>query len=228
MSSPHVIVVEDEANILELLTFNLSRDGFRVTPCVDGEQGLVAARGNPPDLVILDLMLPGIDGLRVCRMLKEDPRTAHVPVVMLTARGEEADIVAGLELGADDYVTKPFSPRVLLARLRAVLRRHEGAVTDPSATVAYRGVIVNPGRHEVLVDGGSVQLTATELRILHFLLRRPGWVFTRDQIISAVHGDDYPVTDRSIDVQVVSLRKKLGAAGSLVETVRGVGYRFKE
>jgi two-component system phosphate regulon response regulator PhoB len=228
MSQPHVIVVEDEANILELLAFNLAKDGFRVTPCASGEEGLEAARRSPPDLVLLDLMLPGIDGLRVCRLLKEDPRTARVPVVMLTARGEEADIVAGLELGADDYVTKPFSPRVLLARLRSVLRRQGAAPAADDGSVSHLGVVVNPGRHEVLVEGQPVQLTATELRILHFLARRPGWVFTRDQIISAVHGDDYPVTDRSIDVQVVSLRKKLGPAGALVETVRGVGYRFKE
>jgi len=228
MTPTRIVVVEDEATLLELLTFNLAKEGFLVCPCASGEEGLAAARRSPPDLVLLDLMLPGIDGLAVCRALKGDPQTAKVPVVMLTARGEESDIVAGLELGADDYVTKPFSPRVLLARLRSVLRRRGQVAVPEDAAVSHLGVTVNPGRHEVLVGDEAVQLTATELRLLHVLIRRPGWVFTRDQIISAVHGDDYPVTDRSIDVQVVSLRKKLGAAGTLVETVRGVGYRFKE
>jgi two-component system phosphate regulon response regulator PhoB len=229
MTPPRIVVVEDQPSILELLTFNLAREGFSVAPCVSGEEGLEAARKAPPDAVLLDLMLPGIDGLEVCRRLKADPRTARVPVVMLTARGEEADIVAGLELGADDYVTKPFSPRVLVARLRSVLRRHaEGPVAGLDQPVEHRGVVVNPGRHEVLVDDTPVALTATELRLLHVLVRRPGWVFTRDQLISAVHGDDYPVTDRSIDVQVVGLRRKLGDAGALLETVRGVGYRFRE
>ena len=230
METARIVVVEDEAAIREVLSFNLSREGFGVVPCASGEEGLAAVRREVPDLVLLDLMLPGIDGLSVCRTLKHDPRTATVPVVMLTARGEEADIVAGLELGADDYVTKPFSPRVLVARIRSVLRRHAqpDPEADPEAACAHRGVSVSPGRHEVRVDGVPVPLTATELRLLHVLVRRPGWVFTRDQLISAVHGDDYPVTDRSIDVQVVGLRKKLGGAGELIETVRGVGYRFRE
>ena len=181
-----------------------------------------------PDLVVLDLMLPGLDGMEICKIIKRDPRTAHVPIVMLTARSEDTDIVAGLELGADDYITKPFSPRVLIARIRAVLRRKSKEQTDEQATIQFQDLVINPGRHEVLVDGVPVELTSTEFRLLHFLARRPGWVFTRNQIVKGVHGYDYPVTERSIDFQIASLRKKMGAAGKYIHTVRGVGYRFRD
>jgi two-component system phosphate regulon response regulator PhoB len=164
----------------------------------------------------------------VCRILKNDPKTSHVPVVMLTAKGEEADVVAGLELGADDYVTKPFSPRVLLARVKAVLRRRAAMTPEEDVTLQRHEIVINPQRHEVLVGGKPVELTHTEFRLLHYLARRPGWVFTRQQIIDNVRGDNYPITDRAVDVQVVGLRRKLGPAGDYVETVRGVGYRFKE
>ena len=192
------------------------------------EEALKSARSKAPDLVVLDLMLPGVDGLEVCRRLKTDPKTQHIPIVMLTAKGEEADIVAGLELGADDYITKPFSPRVLVARVRAVLRRRAREPADGTSVVRIGELVIHPGRHEVLVGGEAVQLTLTEFRILHFLARRPGWVFTRYQIVEGVQGEDAVVTDRSVDVHIVSVRRKLGKYGTYIETVRGVGYRFKD
>ncbi len=227
MANELILVVDDEEDILELVSYNLSRHGYKVDTLTTGEEALEIARKDPPDLIVLDLMLPGVDGLDVCRVLKNDKKTAHIPIVMLTAKGEEADVVTGLELGADDYITKPFSPRVLLARVRAVLRR--GMVPDDDAVpLRVHELVIDPGRHEVTVNGKRVTLTYTEFRLLHFLARRPGWVFTRNQIIDAVHGSDYPVTDRSVDVQVAGLRKKLGDHGAYIETVRGVGYRFKE
>jgi two-component system phosphate regulon response regulator PhoB len=228
MAKEKILVVEDEEDILELLRYNLTKEGYRVTGVRTGENALKAVRSDPPDLVLLDLMLPGVDGLEVCKTLKSDPNTHHVPIVMVTAKGEEADIVTGLELGADDYVTKPFSPRVLVARARTVLRRGRREPFDNAATTKVHDLVIHPGRHEVLVKGKSVKLTATQFRILHFLAQSPGWVFTRYQIVNAVHGEDYPVTDRSVDVQIVGLRKKLGAAGDYIETVRGVGYRLRE
>jgi two-component system alkaline phosphatase synthesis response regulator PhoP len=228
MAKEHILVVEDEDDILELLRYNLAKEGFRVTGVVSGEEALRTARSQPPDLIILDLMLPGMDGLTVCRELKHDAKTRETPIIMLTAKGEEADIVAGLELGADDYIIKPFSPRVLLARLRAVLRRQMLPPAAESDALVLHDLSIHPGRHEVLVQGQPVDLTVTEFRLLHFLARRPGWVFTRAQIVQGVQGEDYAVSDRAVDVQIVGLRKKLGAAGACIETVRGVGYRFKE
>ncbi len=228
MAKEHILVVDDEEDILELVRYNLSKDGYRVSMVMSGEEALKAARTTQPDVILLDLMLPGVDGLEVCRLLKQDPKTQHIPVIMLSAKGEEADIVTGLELGAADYITKPFSPRILLARLRAVLRRRATETVSESAPLAIHDLVIHPGRHEVLVKGQPVDLTVTEFRLLHMLARRPGWVFTRSQIVNGVHGDDYPVSDRSVDVQVVGLRKKLGVCGDYIETVRGVGYRFKE
>ncbi len=193
-----------------------------------GEDAIRKARAEAPELLLLDLMLPGVDGLEVCRVLKNDDRTSHIPILMLTAKGEEADIVIGLELGADDYMTKPFSPRILLARVRALLRRKAKETTEDTEMVQRHDLVIHPGRHEVLARGEPVELTHTELRLLHFLARRPGWVFTRNQIIDEVHGEDYAVTDRSVDVFIAGLRKKLGDSGRYIETVRGVGYRFKE
>ena len=184
-------------------------------------------RSLTPDMIILDLMLPGIDGLEVCRQLKADQTLRQIPVIMVTARGDEPDVVSGLELGADDYVSKPFSPKVLLARVKSVFRRGRGASVDADEILTHGGLVVNPKRREVRVDEQLTELTNTEFKLLHFLMRQPGLVFTRDQIVEGVHGDDYPVTDRSVDVQVVGLRKKLGLYGAHVETVRGVGYRFK-
>lgn len=226
-----ILVVEDEEDILELLEFNLAKAGYEVEGVDSGEAALAAVRSHQPDLILLDLMLPGVDGLEVCRAMKRDPAMRDVGVIMVTARGEESDVVRGLELGADDYITKPFSPKVVAARVAAVLRRRaqgEAAEGDEAATVTIHDLVIHPGRHEVLVGNAPVRLTLTEFRTLLFLARRPGWVFTRSQIVQAVHGSDYPVTERSVDVQIVGLRKKLGAAGDYVETVRGIGYRFKE
>lgn len=228
MAKAHVLVVEDEQDILELVRYNLSKEGYEVTCAACGEDGLSSARSKLPDLIVLDLMLPGLDGLEVCRLLKTDQKTRHIPIVILTARTDESDIVAGLELGADDYITKPFSPRVLVARVRAVLRRKSAEPVPETATLKIHDFVIHPGRHEVLVSDKPVELTYTEFRILHYLARHPGWVFTRSQIVDAVRGDDYPVTDRAIDVQIVGLRKKLGPYGSYIETVRGVGYRLRE
>jgi two-component system phosphate regulon response regulator PhoB len=228
-SKGHILVVEDEEEILELVTYNLGKEGYRVDSVTTGEDALRQVRELHPDLILLDLMLPGVDGLEVCKVIKNDEETADTSIIMLTARSEEADIVTGLELGADDYITKPFSRRVLLARVKAVLRRGRGEEThDESEVLRVHDIVINPGRHEVLVGGETVSLTLTEFRVLQFLANRPGWVFTRSQIVEAVRGDGYPVTDRSVDVQIVGLRKKLGEAGRYVETVRGVGYRFVE
>jgi len=228
MAKEHILAVDDEEDILALLEHHLSREGYTVTCVETGEEALKATRAERPDLMVLDLLLPGVDGLEVCRRLKADPDTASIPIVMLTAKGEEADIVAGLELGADDYITKPFSPRVLTARVRAVLRRHAQPPADEETPLKLHGLLIHPGRHEVTVPEGKIELTHTEFRMLYFLAGRPGWVFTRYQIIDAVRGEDYPVTDRSVDFHVATLRKKLGKYGDCIETVRGVGYRFKE
>jgi len=228
MVSRTILAVDDEEDILELVDYNLTKEGFRVIRVTSGEKALELAKTERPDLVILDLMLPGLDGLEVCKHLRSARATSDIPIVMLTAKGEEADIVLGLELGADDYVTKPFSPRVLTARVRAVLRRRSRGVANEDAPIKIGGIEIHPGRHEVLVGGKPVRLTFTEYEILSFLARRPGWVFTRYQIVEAVRGGEYAVTDRSVDVQIVGLRKKLGKSGISIETVRGVGYRFKE
>ncbi len=232
MARETVLVVDDEEDILELVKYNLDKEGYSVVCVATGEDALAATRMKMPDALVLDLMLPGVDGLEVCRRLKADPTTRQIPILMLTAKGSEADIVAGLELGAADYVTKPFSPRVLTARVKAVLRR-DAEAAEADAAVHVGSVVIHPGRHQVLVGDVPVQLTATEFRILHFLARRPGWVFTRQQIVDAAQGDDVYVadryvTDRSVDVHIVSLRRKLGEAGTLIETVRGVGYRMQD
>jgi two-component system, OmpR family, alkaline phosphatase synthesis response regulator PhoP len=227
MSRERILVVDDEEDLLELVNYNLSREGFRVECVASGEAALAAARKNLPDLIVLDLLLPNVDGLEICRRLKSDDKTRHIPIIMLTAKSEESDMVAGLELGADDYMTKPFSPRELLARVKAILRRKAKLAADDSV-IHVRELVIHPGRHEVIINGKPIELTFTEFRLLHFLARKPGWAFTRAQIVDAVKGEDYPVTERSVDVQVAGLRKKLGAIGRNIETVRGIGYRFKE
>jgi two-component system phosphate regulon response regulator PhoB len=234
MIQQSVLIVEDEEDIRELISYNLLKEGYQVASVALGEEALVAADARPPDLILLDLMLPGMDGLTVCHKLKNQPKTKAIPIVMLTAKGEESDIVAGLNLGADDYITKPFSPKVLLARARAVLRR--AATNEQESPDGAKGegpfsiheLTIHPGRHEVLVEGAAVDLTSTEFRLLQLLARRPGWVFTRQQILDGVHGDNYAITDRAVDVQIVGLRRKLGSAGRYIETVRGVGYRFRD
>ena len=228
MPKERILVVEDEEDILELVRYNLAKEGYQVTGALTGEDALKKARAEVFDLIMLDLMLPGIDGLDVAKKLKNDKRTEPVPIVMLTAKGEEADIVTGLELGADDYVTKPFSPRVLVARIRTILRRKTAKTDDATSVVRIYELEIDPGRRSAHVSGKPVDLTYTEFQVLYILARRPGWVFTRSQIVDAVRGDDYPVTDRSVDVQIVGLRKKLGISGKYIETVRSVGYRFKE
>lgn len=228
MAHEQILVVDDEGDILELIRYNLQKEGYRVTTVKTGEEGLKRAREAKPDVVVLDLMLPGLDGLSVCNRLKRDEATRGIPVIMLTAKAEDSDIVTGLELGADDYVTKPFSPKVLTARLRAVLRRSsesESLLRDNVITV--HGITIDSSRHEVAVGDELLPLSPTEFAILEHLARSPGWVFSRSKIIDAVKGKDYPVTERSVDVQILGLRKKLGEAGSCIETVRGVGYRIK-
>ena len=228
MARQKILVVDDEPDILELIGYNLARHNFDMIGVASGEEALVSVRRSLPDLVVLDLMLPGIDGLEVCRRLKNDSRAAAVPVIILSAKGEEADVVIGLELGADDYLTKPFSPRVLMARVKAVLRRQQGDSDTPENVITHRDLRIHAGRHEVLAAGAPVQLTLTEFRILSQLARRPGWVFTRNQILEAAQGDGAGVTARAVDVHMVGLRRKLGAAGDLLETIRGVGYRLRE
>ena len=228
MARERILVVDDEEEILELVRYNLAKEGFAVDCAPSGEAALARIRSQPPALVVLDLMLPGMDGFEVCRALKGDARTARIPVVMLSAKGEETDVVAGLELGADDYVTKPFSPKVLVARVRNVLRRRRKGADAPQEILAIRSLTIDPMRRRVLVRTKPIDLTATEFGLLLHLASQPGWVFTRGQLINAVKGADYPVTERSIDVQIAGLRRKLGPAGRDVETVHGVGYRFRE
>ena len=228
MSKQSVLVVEDEEDIMEVIRFNLEKEGYEVHQALSGEKALQVIENNLPSLVLLDLMLPGINGLDLCRIFKQNDRTKAIPVIMLTAKSEDADIVAGLEMGAEDYITKPFSPRVLLARVRTILRRRESGVKDDSSVIQVEEMQIHPGRHEVTMGDNVVDLTPSEFRILHYLARRPGWVYSRDQIIDAIRGHGYVVTDRAIDVQVVGLRKKLGDYGKLIETVRGIGYRFRD
>ncbi|MDO9567473.1 MAG: response regulator [Candidatus Desulfaltia sp.] len=228
MADNKILVVDDEEDILELVRYNLAREGYKVVCAASGEEALNKAESEPFDLIVLDLMLPGIDGLGVAQKLKTKPKTRHIPIIMLTAKGEEADIVTGLELGADDYVTKPFSPRILTARVKAVIRRKVQKEVDDSSIVQIYELEIDPGKRRVLAKGLYVELTFTEFQILYLLARRPGWVFTRFKIVDSIRGDDYPVTDRSVDVQIVGLRKKLGPCGKYIETVRGVGYRFRE
>jgi two-component system phosphate regulon response regulator PhoB len=228
MNTKRILVVEDERDILELIRYNLVKNGYQAMTAMNGEEALKLAKQNPPDLVVLDLMLPGMDGLEVCRALKRDAQTSGVPIIMVTAKDDEADVVTGLELGAHDYVCKPFSPRVLIARVRACLRRGADSAEPDTAVVRYRQMIIDPVRHQVRIGDNHIDLTATEFKLLHFLARRPGWVFSRNQIIDAVRGDNYAVTERAVDVQVVGLRKKLQEYGEYVETVRGVGYRMRE
>ena len=229
-SKAHLLIVEDEEDLRELLTYKLAREGFRVTGVESGEQAIVKASKERPDLIVLDIMLPGIEGLEVCRSLRSTEETINIPIIMLTAKGEESDIVAGLELGSDDYITKPFSPRVLIARVKAVLRRkqEENAQTSDEGAIELDGLSISPSRHEVRIGEDRIDLTATEFKLLLLLARRPGRVYTRQQIIESVHGGMSAVTDRSVDVQVVTLRRKLGERGSDIETVRGVGYRFRD
>lgn len=224
----NILVVEDDPDIKELISFNLSNQGHQVFEANDGELGIEKARKDLPDLILLDLMLPGIHGLDVCRIIKADQETKDIPIIMVTAMGQEEDIVKGLETGADDYITKPFSIKVLLARVSAVLRRSfEEYDQDSDKSLLINGISIKPRLREVRVENKVIDnLTFSEFQILYLLAGHPGWVFTRYQIIDKIRGDNYPVTDRSVDFQIVGLRKKLRGAGKLIRTVRGVGYRF--
>ncbi len=229
MERHKIAVIEDEPDIREMIEHNLSREGFDVATAADGEEGLELVQREGADLVLLDLLLPGLNGIEVCRRLKVDVITASVPVIIVSAKGEESDIVIGLGVGADDYVTKPFSPRELIARVRAVLRRVALKDVDRgNQRVVYDGLVVDPQRHEVQIDGHPVVFTATEFRLLHLLASHPGRVFTRDQLVNRVIGDRAVVIDRNIDVHVRAIRKKLGPYRDLIVTIRGVGYRFRD
>ena len=227
MTRTRILVVDDEEDIRELVRLNLAKESFEILDCESGEQALSLSRAKQPDLIVLDLMLPGIDGLEVCKRLKADPKTAAIPVVILTAKGEEADVVAGLEIGAEDYMVKPFSGKVLAARVRRLLRK-AAQPSDDQAVIRVHDLTIDPGRREVRAADKKVDLTRTEFNILRTLVRRAGLVLSRYQIVDSIHGDDYLVTDRAVDVQIVSLRKKLGPCGKYIETVRGVGYRFRD
>ncbi len=228
LDSKNILVVEDDSDIRELISFNLSNQGHQVFEANNGELGIEKARKKLPDLILLDLMLPGIHGLDVCRIIKADQETKDIPIIMVTAMGQEEDIVKGLETGADDYITKPFSIKVLLARVSAVLRRSfEEYDQDSDKSLLINGISIKPRLREVRFEDKVIDnLTFSEFQILYLLAGHPGWVFTRYQIIDKIRGDNYPVTDRSVDFQIVGLRKKLGGAGKLIRTVRGVGYRF--
>ncbi|MEW6564232.1 MAG: response regulator [Spirochaetota bacterium] len=231
MAKASIMVVEDDQDIRELVIYNLGKEGYTVVSAESGEQALKLIESANPDLIVLDIMLPGMDGIEVLRSLKQGSRYAQIPVIMATAKSEDSDIITGLELGADDYIAKPFSPKVLIARIRSLLRRTQSRINEARALdelVQIGPITLDAGRHEVSLKGQPVDLSATEFAILEFLMRNPGWVFSRNQIIDAVRGKDYPVTERSVDVQILGLRKKLGEAGNRIETVRGVGYRFQD
>jgi len=229
MSRERIIAIEDEPDILEVVQYNLRREGYEVTGVENGEDGLNLVRKENPDLVLLDLMLPGMDGLEVCRRLKYEAATRSIPVIMVTAKGEESDVVLGLEVGADDYLTKPFGPRELVARVRAVLRRSTFRVEeDGPQRVVLDELSIDPSRHEVVRNGEPIDLTATEFRLLHFLATHPGKVFSRQRLVKEAIGEDAYILERNIDVHVRAIRKKLGDDTDYIATVRGVGYRFRD
>ena len=228
LDSKNILVVEDDSDIRELISFNLKNEGHQVFEAKNGESGIKKARKNLPDLILLDLMLPGIQGLDICKIIKSDQEIKNIPIIIVSALGQEENIVEGLENGADDYITKPFSIKVLLARVNAVLRRSlEVEDQDSAKSIMINGISIKPRLREVKVGDKLIDdLTFSEFQILYLLVGHPGWVFTRYQIIDKIRGDNYPVTDRSVDFQIVGLRKKLGGTGKLIRTVRGVGYRF--
>jgi two-component system phosphate regulon response regulator PhoB len=226
MSKDKILIIEDDHDIVEMLEYNLKEAGYETLSALNGEEGIALAGKESPDLIILDIMLPIVDGFEVCRILKKDDMTAQVPIIILSAKSQETDKVVGLELGADDYVTKPFSPRELIARTRAILRRGRG---EQIGKRTERGDIsIDSTRHKVTVKGKEISLTFTEFKLLEFLARRPGIVFSRAQILDAVSGEDALVCDRTVDAHIKSLRQKLGSAKDYIETIRGAGYRFKE
>ena len=230
MSKETILIVDDEESILKLIKYNLENEGYGVISVTSGEEALAKAFEVIPELIVLDLMLPGLSGIEVCKLLARDDRTSLIPVLMLTARSEDSDIIAGLEAGADDYITKPFSPKILIARIKTVLRRKikNGKHSVKTAEISIHEIYINLKKHEVISEGELIDLSVTEFTILEFLCKNPGWVFSRNQIISAVKGENYPVTERSVDVQILGIRKKLKSQGRFLETVRGIGYRMAE
>jgi two-component system alkaline phosphatase synthesis response regulator PhoP len=230
MARGTILIVEDEEDLMELLRYNLNKENYNVLEAYSAEKGLEYVQNEAIDLILLDVMLPGMDGLELCRALKKESKSEKIPIIMLTAKKEESDIVSGLELGAVDYVVKPFSIKILIARIRAVLRQkteHLEKNEKNEEVIEISNLTLHPGRYEVFVEGELIHLTSTEFRILSVLVSKIGWVFTRTQIVNQVQGTEYPVTERAVDVHMVSLRKKLKNAGNFIETVRGVGYRFK-
>lgn len=226
MTKERILVVDDEEDILELIRYNLDKEGFDVICAENGEKCLELAAAHSPDLIVLDLMLPGIDGLDVCKKLKNDPETQMLPIIMLTAKSTESDIVVGLELGADDYVIKPFSPRILIARIKSVLRRSDQS-EEKNEVIRRANFTVNTTGFEVAYRGEKIDLTYSEFEILKLFINNPGRVFSRMQIMKATRDDGYIVTERAIDVQIVNLRRKLKEGGKCIRTVRGVGYKFQ-
>ena len=227
MAQPRILIIEDERGLTDVLTYNLQKEGYDVAVAHDGQEGLRKAQMQLPDLVLLDLMLPSMDGLEVCRELRAGERTRNVPILMLTAKAEETDQVVGFTMGADDYVTKPFAVKVLLQRIKAQLRRTESA-TEPGEVIEHLGVRIDRVRHRATVNGKDLDLTPTEFRLLECLLRQPGRAFTRPQLMDVAIGESAVVLERTIDVHIKTLRKKLGEECEYIETVRGVGYRFRE
>ena len=226
MGRSKITVIEDEPDIVEVMCYNLQREGFQVSSATRGDEGLELVRNQAPSLVVLDLMLPGMDGLSVCQQLKSDPMTRSIPIIIVSAKGEESDVVIGLGMGADDYISKPFSPRELLARVKAVLRRGSLMEEQQTDRIVVRDLVVDPSRHEVRAAGELVKLTATEFKLLHQLASQPGRAYTREQLLNRVVGEGVVVVDRNIDVHIRSVRKKLGDLGETIQTIRGVGYRF--
>ncbi len=223
-----ILIIEDDRSLADVLAYNLQQVGYRVSTAYDGMDGLTQAQSNSPDLILLDLMLPVMDGLEVCRHLRNDPATRDVFILMLTAKADESDQLVGFSLGADDYVTKPFSVKVLMERVKAIERRRRGLrETDPD-TVSMAGITLDRRRHEVKVGDRSVSVTLCEFRLLDTLIRQPGRAFQRFELISAALGDDSIVQERTMDVHIRALRRKLGERAGVIETVRGVGYRFRE
>jgi two-component system phosphate regulon response regulator PhoB len=223
-----ILIIEDDPDFQEMLSFAMSKEGWKLLQAQNGEEGLDFLKKEAVNCILLDIMLPGMDGLKVLKKIKGNEQRQNIPVIMTTARGEEADIITGLELGADDYVVKPYSPKVLIARIRAGLRRQEENAAGKKATVWRQGPLtLDADRHEASYGGRPLDLYATEFALLRHFISHPDVVFSRNQIITAIRGPDYPVTDRSVDVQILGLRKKLGDCGSLIETIRGVGYRFR-
>ncbi|MBN2139132.1 MAG: response regulator transcription factor [Sedimentisphaerales bacterium] len=226
MAGSTILIVEDDRDIMEMVEYNLAEEGYDTFSALDGKVGVELAAKHHPDLIILDVMLPVMDGFEVCRALKNDSSTADIPIIILSAKSQETDKVLGLELGADDYVTKPFSPRELIARIRAILRR--GRQDATVETVSIGEIVIDSARHKVTLAGKEIQLTFTEFKLLEYMAQRPGIVLSRNRIIDAVSGEDAVVYDRTVDAHVKSLRHKLGKAKDYIETVRGAGYRFRE